>query len=90
MPNPYSLDLSVRRGVAFRYSVDPTTFMPAKLTYNNTTGDEVTIVFGERRLTDGLKLPYRITTTTRGRIIDDLLLERVDLNRNLTTADFVR
>ena len=50
----------------------------------------MTIAFGERRLTDGLKVPYRITTTSHGKIIDDLLLERVDINPKLTKADFER
>jgi hypothetical protein len=89
-PNPYTFDVSVRPGAAFRFSADPATFMPAKLTYNNVAGDEVTIVFSERRLIDGLKVPYRITTTSRGKIIDDLLLERVDINPKLTKADFER
>ena len=45
---------------------------------------------GERRVTDGLKLPYRITTTNRGKIVDDLLLERIEVNPKLTKADFNR
>ena len=90
VPNPYSFDLSVRPGAAFRYSVDPNTFMPAKLTYKNVEGDDVAITFGERRITDGLNLPYRITTTSKGHIIDDLLLEQIKVNPTLTRADFQR
>ncbi|HEV3141286.1 MAG TPA: hypothetical protein VGY57_12250 [Vicinamibacterales bacterium] len=90
VPNPYSFDLSVRPGAAFRYIVEPGTFLPARLTYTNVGGDEVTIAFAERRATDGLKLAYRITTTSRGRIIDDLLLDHIEVNPKLTKADFVR
>ena len=87
-PNPYSFDVSVRPGAAFRYIADPGTFLPSRLTYLNVNGDEVTTTFGERRVADGLKLPYRITTTSRGKIIDDLLLDRIAVNPNLTKADF--
>jgi len=90
VPNPYSFDVSVRRGTAFRYVADPDTFLPARLTYTNVAGDDVVIAFGERRATDGLKLPYRITTTSRGKIIDDLLLDHIAVNPGLTKADFER
>jgi hypothetical protein len=88
VPSAFSFDLSVRPGAAFRYSAEPGTFLPSRLTFTNVTGDEVTITFGERRDTDGLKLPYRITTTSRGKIIDDLLLYRIDVNPKLSKADF--
>ena len=87
-PNPYSFDLSVRRGAAFRYLADPATFLPSRISYTNVSGDEVVIAFGERRETDGLKLPYRITTTSRGKIIDDLLLDHITVNPKLTKDDF--
>ena len=90
LPNPYSFDLSVRAGAAFRYIADPGTFLPSRLTFTNVNGDEVSIAFGERRDTDGLKLPYRVTTTSRGKIIDDLLLEHIEVNPKLTKADFER
>jgi hypothetical protein len=88
LPSPYSFDVAVRRGAPFRFSVDPGTFLPAKLSYTNAGGDEVTMVFGERRATEGLKLPYRITTTIRGKIVDDLLLDHIEVNPKLTADDF--
>jgi len=89
-PSRYSFDLSVRKSAAFRYLADPATFMPSRITYTNVSGDEVAIAFSERRDTDGLKLPYRITTTNRGKIIDDLLLDHIAVNPELTKADFER
>ena len=90
VPNPFAFELEVRSGAPFRYFSEPGTFLPARLTYTNVGGDDVTIAFSERRATDGLKLPYRVTTTSRGKIIDDLLLERIEVNPSLTKADFER
>jgi hypothetical protein len=87
-PNPYAFDLSVRPGAAFRYVADAGTFLPARITYTNVSGDDVVIAFGERRATEGLNLPYRITTTSRGKIIDDLLLDHIAVNPKLTRDDF--
>lgn len=89
-PDPYSFLVSVREGAWFRFTTEPQTFMPARLSYVTANGDDVTVAFGERRLTDGLKAPYRITTTSRGHIIDDLLIDHVAVNSRLTTADFAR
>lgn len=65
-------------------------YLAARLAYSNANGDDVAIAFAERRLTDGLKLPYRITTTSRGHVIDDLILDQIDVNPALTKADFTR
>ncbi|HMD35905.1 MAG TPA: hypothetical protein VKH42_13100 [Vicinamibacterales bacterium] len=87
-PNPYSFDVSVRPGAAFRYIADPATFLPSRITYINANGDEVTTTFAERRATEGLNLAYRITTMSRGKIIDDLLLDHIAVNPKLTKDDF--
>jgi hypothetical protein len=89
-PSQHSFDLSVRPGAAFRYLADPGTFLPSRIAFTNVSGDEVAIAFSERRDTEGLKLPYRITTTSRGKIIDDLLLDHIAVNPKLTKADFER
>ena len=90
-PDPYIVDVSLRDGGArFRLTLERGTYLPARLAYANANGDEVRITFSERRLTDGLNLPYRITTTSRGQVIDDLLLDQIDVNPGLTKADFRR
>ena len=57
---------------------------------------EVTITFADRRLIDGVHLPFRITTTARslstGRknTREEIRFERVRVNPPLTAADFSR
>jgi hypothetical protein len=89
-PDQYSIDVSARDGAWFRFTADHDTFAPARLSYVNANGDPVVVTFNERRETDGVKVPYRITTTSRGRIIDDLLLDRVAINSGVSKADFGR
>ena len=48
------------------------------------------MTFGERRVTGGLNLPYRVTTTTRGRVIDNLILNQIEVNPAFSKADFER
>jgi len=89
-PDLHALDVSVRQGARFRFTTDQRTALPARVSYRNTSGDEVTMTFGERRPTSGLNLPYRITTTSKGRIIDDLLLDAIVVNADLDAATFAR
>jgi hypothetical protein len=89
-PDQYKVDVSIRNAVRFRVTFDRDTHLPARLTYVNANGDDVTMTFGERRVTGGLNLPYRVTTTTRGRVIDNLILNQVEVNPAFTKADFER
>ena len=89
-PDPYNIDVSLRDGIRFRLTLDRRTYLPARLAYSNANGDDVRITFEERRVTDGLNLPYRITTTSRGHVIDDLILDQIEVNSGLTKADFRR
>lgn len=89
-PDPYNVDVSLRDQMRFRLTFDRGTYLPARLAYPVGNGDDVAITFGERRVTDGLTLPYRITTTSRGKVIDELILDLIEVNPRLTTADFTR
>lgn len=90
IPDPHTILVSVREGSQFRFSTDERTYLPAKVTYTGGSGEEVTIVYGERRAEAGLNLPHRVTTTSRGHIIDDLLIYSIAVNGGLTAATFER
>jgi len=89
-PDRYTVDVVVRDAARLRLTFDRETNLPARLTYANANGDDVTMTFGERRVTGGLNLPYRVTTTTRGRVIDSLILNEIEVNPVFTKADFER
>jgi len=90
VPDPHSLQVSVREGSQFRFTTDERTSLPVRVTYVNGAGEEVTMTFGERRVTEGLNLPYRVTTMTRGHIIDDLLIYDIAVNAGLSVSTFAR
>ncbi len=99
------LALSGPDNLAWALDVDPTTSVPSRLRFEGNvytpvpggrvsgpptpTRGEVTITFGERRNTDGLILPYRITTSAAGVISEDIRLHKIVVNPPLTTKDFV-
>jgi hypothetical protein len=88
-PDQHTIEVSVREGSRFRFTTDGRTSVPARISYVNANHEEVIVTFGERRPTDGLNLPYRVTTTSRGHIIDDLLINEIAVN-TLTPATFAR
>ncbi len=90
MPDLHAIQVSVREGSQFRFVTDERTSLPARLSYPNAVGEEVTVTFSERRATEGLNLPYRITTTSRGHILDDLLIYNIVVNGDVTLTNFGR
>jgi hypothetical protein len=47
------------------------------------------MTFGDRRVADGLQMPFRITTTSeQDRLVDDITFETVRVNGNLSSSDF--
>lgn len=54
------------------------------------TPQEETMTFEDRRDANGLKLPFRITTTAGGRVIDALILEQILVNPEIGKGDFKR
>ena len=51
---------------------------------------EVALVFEDRRLVGGLRLPHRIRRVARGVTFEDITLERIVVNPPLTAKDFER
>ena len=44
----------------------------------------------DRRDASGLKLPFHMTTTAGGRIVDELILEQILVNPEISKSDFKR
>lgn len=64
------------------------TRLPMRMEYRASKDRMNTIVFADRREVDGLRIPFRITTSDAKRTIDDVILEQVVVNGPLTPADF--
>lgn len=104
-PNDFDclLDLDPATGVPLRLRYTSTVpflppFDPNQKNWRSDPAEraEVTVTFADRRMIDGVRLPFRITTTARslatGRenILEELRFERVLVNPPLTAADFSR
>jgi len=47
------------------------------------------MTFADRRVADGLLMPFRITTTGgRGRLVDEITFESIRVNSELSSSDF--
>ncbi|HMD33568.1 MAG TPA: hypothetical protein VKH42_01305 [Vicinamibacterales bacterium] len=64
--------------------------MPERLIYPGNPGPEETMMFEDRREVAGLQLPFKITTTAGGRIIDLLLFDEIGVNPEIAKGDFKR
>jgi hypothetical protein len=62
---------------------------PSRIQYE-ASGSQITTEFSDRRRVSGLLLPYHITTTSGGRVVDELILREIVVNPKLTAADFER
>ena len=49
---------------------------------------EVTETFGDRRETSGLWLPYRITRSASGIVVEDMVVDTIIVNPRLGPTDF--
>jgi hypothetical protein len=49
---------------------------------------EVTETFDDRRQTSGLWLPYRITRSAFGIVVEEILVDTIIVNPRLSAADF--
>jgi hypothetical protein len=76
-------------GFRGRLVVDGINRMPAKLIYPNDPMEE-TMTFEDRRDVNGLKLPFHVTTTAGGRIVDELILSQILMNPEIGKGDFKR
>ena len=73
-----------------QFMCDGKTRMPAQITYVGADKKPVIIRFEDRRVVDGLHLPFHIITTSDGRIIDELSLDEIFVNPELSKRDFSR
>jgi len=86
---PNTADISSPDGFKGRIVFDATDRMPSKLLYPGSPQEE-TMTFGDRRDVNGFKIPFHITTTAGGRVIDELLLEQVLVDPEIGKGDFKR
>ncbi len=100
-----AVGLTGPNGLTWTLDLDPSTSLPSRLRFEGNvytpsagsrmsgpptpTRGEITMTFGERRNTDGLNLPYRITTSAAGVTSEDIRLQRIVVNPPLTIKDFV-
>lgn len=86
---PNTADISSPDGFKGRLVFDATDRMPLTLLYPGSPQEE-TMTFKDRRDVDGLKIPFHVTTTAGGRVIDDLIFETVLVNPEIGKGDFKR
>lgn len=86
---PNVADITGTGGFRARLVVDGISRMPARLIYASNPQDEV-MVFADRRDVNGLKLPFHVTTTAGGRIVDELILAQIIVNPEISKSDFKR
>jgi hypothetical protein len=73
---------------AARMVVDGTTRAPTQIEYTSGDKSAVVVTFGDRRRVGNLLLPFHITTTSAGRLFDELLLDEILVNPELSKRDF--
>jgi hypothetical protein len=87
---PNVAEISGSNGFSARLTVGASSRMPEKLVYPGNPGAEETMTFEDRRDVEGLKLPFRITTTAGGRVIDSLTFDEIVVNPAMMKDDFKR
>jgi len=86
---PYAAVVTGERFEA-RFVVDSATRTPSRIEFTAADKHEMAMKFDQRRLVDGLQLPFHIATTNRGRIVDELTFDEIHVNAELGKRDFVR
>jgi hypothetical protein len=88
--DPLAIMALAEDGFATRWVVD-NGHIPVQLIYQGgTNGATVTMTFADRRQTDGMLMPYRITTTNGDRLVDELSFTQVLINPEIGKGDFKR
>jgi hypothetical protein len=75
---------------AARFLVDGKSRAPTQIEFAGADKNPVVITFDDRRLVDGLQLPFHIVTTSRGHIVDELTFDEAFVNPELSKGDFKR
>jgi hypothetical protein len=86
---PNAADINSPDGFKARLIVDASDKMPTRLLYPASPQEE-TMTFADRREVDGLRIPFHITTTAGGRVIDELLFDQALVNPEIGKGDFKR
>jgi hypothetical protein len=83
------IEFSGPDGFYARYVVDAAK-VPQRLEYRAAKDEIWTTVFSDRRAVGGLLMPYRIVTTGRGTVREDLRFDEILVNPELSKGDFRR
>ena len=75
---------------AARLVVDGSTRAPTHIEYTGQDKSPVVVTFSDRREVAGLLMPFRIVTTSNGRLVDELVLDEILVNPELSKSDFKR
>jgi hypothetical protein len=75
---------------AARLVVDGSTHAPTQIEYTGQDKNAVVVTFSDRREVAGLLMPFRIVTTSNGRLVDELVLDEILVNPELSKSDFKR
>ena len=75
---------------AARLVVDGSTRAPTQIEYTGQDKNPVVVTFSDRRDVGGLLMPFRIVTTANGRLVDELVLDEILVNPELSKSDFKR
>ena len=86
---PYTALVSGPRFSA-RFIVDGTNRTPSQVVYVGGDKKPVTIRFEDRRTVEGFLLPFRITTMSENRTVDELVFDEILVNPELSKNDFKR
>jgi hypothetical protein len=86
---PNTADIGGPDGFKGRIIFDATDRMPVRLVYRTGTEEE-TMTFADRREVSGLKVPFHVTTTAGGRVIDELRFDQVLVDPEIGKGDFKR
>jgi hypothetical protein len=73
-----------------RVEIDSSSRMPVRMTFPSSDKSEIVLTFADRREVDGLHMPYRVTMTERGQVVDELLFDEILINPELGKGDFKR
>src|SRR4029450_1914490 len=88
-PEPFVALVTGDRSAA-RLVVDGSTHAPTQIEYTGQDKNAVVVTFSDRREVAGLLMPFRIVTTSNGRLVDELVLDEILVNPELSKSDFKR
>jgi hypothetical protein len=81
------IELSGPDGFYLRFVVDAAK-LPTRLEYRASKDEIWTTTFSDRRAVGGLLMPYRVVTTGRGSVREDLRFDEILVNPELAKGDF--